>query len=139
MIRILAVGKIKATYYRDAVADYATRLSRFAPVEILEVGDSNPHDEGRALLAKAQGGPLVACDPAGEAWTTEELAEFMGRHGGPCFFVGGPDGLSAEVLTRSEHRLQLSAMTFPHELARLVLVEQVYRALTILRGHPYHR
>lgn len=139
MIRILAVGKIKASHYRDAIEDYLTRLTRFAPAEILEVPDSGPDEEGRALLAKAQGGPLVACDPHGRAWTTEDLARFLGAHGGPCFFVGGPDGLSQEVLARSEHRVQLSAMTLPHELARLVLIEQIYRAQTILRGHPYHR
>jgi 23S rRNA (pseudouridine1915-N3)-methyltransferase len=139
VIRVLAVGKIRASYYREAVADYLTRAGRFSPVEIVEVPDSTPPEEGRALWAKAQGGPTVACDVAGRPWSTERLAEFLGQHGGPCFFVGGPDGLDADVLDRADHRLQLSAMTFPHELARLMLVEQIYRALTILRGHPYHR
>ena len=139
MIRLIAVGRVKAPYYQNGIADYARRIGRFARLEILEVADKDPISEGSNILKKLSGEPIVACDPGGEAWSSPDLARFLGKHGGPCFILGGPDGLSDAVREKADHRLSLGSMTFPHELARLILLEQIYRGFTILRGHPYHR
>ncbi len=139
MIRVVAVGKLKARYYREAVAEYERRIRRFARVQLLEVPDREPQSEGQSLLAAARGEPLVALDVRGEAWDTPAFARFLSHNASPCFLVGGPDGLSQELLRGVARRLSLSPLTLPHELARLVLTEQIYRALTILKGHPYHR
>ncbi len=139
MIRLVAVGKLKADHYRSAVADYERRIGRFARFETAEVPDREPGSEGQSLLAAARGHPLVACDPQGESWDTPAFARFLGEHASPCFLIGGPEGLDSPVLRAAERSLSLSRLTFPHEMARLILVEQIYRALTILRGHPYHR
>jgi 23S rRNA (pseudouridine1915-N3)-methyltransferase len=139
VIRIVAVGKLKARPFRDGVADYERRIRRFAQVQMLEVPDREPQSEGQSLLAAARGEPLVALDARGETWDSAAFARFLGQHASPCFLLGGPDGLSEEVLQSVALRLSLSSLTFPHELARLILTEQIYRGLTILRGHPYHR
>jgi 23S rRNA (pseudouridine1915-N3)-methyltransferase len=139
MIRLVAVGKVKSGYYRDGIADYERRLSRYGRLSTSEIRDSNPQEEGDRILAQMKGSPVVACDVTGELWDSQRLAKLLGEQASPCFIIGGPDGLSQAVRDRADYLLQLSGFTLPHELARLVLVEQLYRAFTILRGHPYHR
>lgn len=139
MIRVLSVGRIRKGWAQQACADYSRRIQRFASLEVVEVPDSDPIAEARALRQKLAGGPVVACEPVGRAWTSPELAEFLGRHGSPTFLLGGPEGLGDGLGTEAHHRLAFGAVTLPHELARVVLLEQIYRGLTILRGHPYHR
>ncbi len=139
MIRLVAVGKIKNAPLRDAAADYLARIGRFARMEVLEIGDSNPTTEAKLMLATARGRPRIVCDERGETWTSRELAEFLGQHGSPCFFMGGPDGFDDQVEKECDRALRLSSFTLPHELARVVLLEQIYRGLSILKGHPYHR
>jgi len=139
VIRVLAVGKLKAAWYRDAVDDYRKRIGRFARLEILEIPDRNREEEGKRLLDASSGSPRIACDPGGESLDSAGFAKLIGEHGSPCFFLGGPEGLSRELVESCDRRLSLSPFTLPHELARLVLLEQIYRAWTILKGHPYHR
>jgi len=139
VIRVVAVGRLKASWAQEACAEYARRARRYARVEVVEVADREPVEAGRRLLEAARGRPLVACDPGGEALSSQELADLLGRHGSPCFLVGGPDGLSDEVRHGCDRRLSLGPLTLPHELARVVLLEQIYRGLSILKGHPYHR
>ena len=139
MIRVLVVGKLKARWAQLADEDFRRRLTRFARLEIIEVPDSDPDREGRQILAKLGREHLICCDPTGENWTSEELAERLGAHGSLAFCIGGPEGLSREVLERGQERFALGRVTLPHELARVTLLEQVYRGYTILGGHPYHR
>ena len=139
MIRVVAVGRLKAPYYRQAMEDYRRRISHFARLEITEVIGRGPLPEGRLLLDAAAGEPVIACDPQGEAFDSRHLSALLGRHGSPCFLLGGPEGLSSAVLEQSGRILSLSPLTFPHELARVILLEQIYRGLSLLRGHPYHR
>lgn len=143
MIRILAVGKMKDKRLAALVGDFQRRLRPLAPAEILEIKDSNPEKEGRELLAKlagcGTGNPVIALDERGEDLTSVEFAQLLGEQASPVFVIGGPDGLSPEVLAQATRRLRLSAMTLTHEMARLLLVEQIYRGLSILRGRPYHR
>ena len=102
-------------------------------------------EEGKRLLARVPAGAeVVALDRRGAAWSSERLAQYLDELAiraspGAAFLIGGAFGLSEEVLARASHRLSLSALTFPHELARLIMAEQLYRVTTILAGHPYHR
>lgn len=139
MIRFVVVGKLKSEWARSACEDYFKRIRRFAKPELREVSDSDPEREGAEILSGIGQSTLVACDPGGKAWSSEELAELLGREGAVSFVIGGPEGLSAKVLARANHKIAFGRITLPHELARVVLLEQVYRGFTILRGHPYHR
>lgn len=140
MIRVLAVGRLKAAWAQQACAEYEKRARRFSRVELVEIGDEDPAREGRALLARVgPGEQLIACDPAGQLGSSEEFAELLGRHGSLTFAIGGPDGLSDEVRARAVGAWAFGRVTLPHELARVVLLEQIYRGLSIRSGHPYHR
>ena len=139
MIRVVAVGRIKAPHYRQAVEDYRKRITRFADIEITELTGRGSRVEGRLLLEAASGHPVIACSPEGEALDSRRFSALLGRHGSPCFLLGGPDGLAPPVLESSDRVLSLSPLTFPHELAQVILLEQIYRGLSLLRGHPYHR
>lgn len=152
-VALLAVGRPKDPALASAVAGYEARIARYFRFDTLQVRDA-PADrddakareqESAALLAAApEGLDLVVLDPGGELWTSEELAGYLGDLGvygrpGAAFVVGGPRGLGEGILARATRRWALSRLTLPHELARLVVVEQLYRAGTILRGEPYHR
>lgn len=139
MIRILVVGRLKAGWAREAEADYRRRLGRYTRLEVHEVADSDPGREGQQILARLGQEPLVACDRRGETWSSEQLAERLAGHGSLSFCIGGPDGLDDEVRARSRECFAFGRLTLPHELARVVLLEQLYRGYTILGGHPYHR
>ncbi len=143
MIRIIAVGRLKDPRLAAAVEEYARRIRGLGALEMLEVRDEGPEREAEAMLRRlgspAGHGLVIALDERGEALTSRQFAALLGGHGDVAFLVGGPDGLGEAARRRAARTLQLSALTLPHELARLVLVEQVYRGLTILRGHAYHR
>ena len=118
--------------------EYVTRARRHLPIEIVEVDD----DDALARRLPARG-ELVALEPGGDAWTTEELAKHLEKqmlHGTPgvTFLIGGALGLPKAVVQKATRRLSLSNLTLPHRLARVVLCEQLYRAMTIIRGEPYH-
>lgn len=151
-LRVIAVGKDRSGLYAPAVEEYAKRLSRQVRFELIEVPEAKKHagtpqareEEGAALLAKV--GPrerVVVLDERGDELTSRELAgrvaRWLERGQDVVLLIGGSDGLAPEVLARAEERLALSRFTLAHRLARLVLVEQLYRAMTILRGEPYHK
>ena len=151
-LRVIAVGRDRSGLYAPAVEEYAKRLARQVRFELVEVPEARKHagtpqariEEGASLLARL--GPrerVVALDERGDELTSLELAGRVGRwlergHD-VALLIGGSDGLSPEVLGRADERLALSRFTLAHRLARLVLVEQLYRAVTILRGEPYHK
>jgi len=139
VIRILVVGRLKAKWAQLADEDYRKRLSRFTKLDVVEIPDSDPAREGTQMLARLGQEPLICCDPNGETWTSEELARRLGQHGSLSFCIGGPDGLSPEVLAAGWESFAFGRVTLPHELARVTLLEQIYRGYTILGGHPYHR
>jgi 23S rRNA (pseudouridine1915-N3)-methyltransferase len=138
-----------------AVADYEERTRRYWKLEIVEVGagargrDPSPErvmeaEAGRLLARLPADHEVIALTRAGRAMDSRRLARYLGERAvrsvpGVAFVLGGAYGLGEEVLARAARRLSLSAMTLPHEMARLVLVEQLYRAGTILRGEPYHK
>ena len=152
--RVVAVGKPRAQNVAAAIQDYETRAARYWPLEIREVREESARNatpelvrerEGERLLASAGANALiVACDADGDARTSAELAAWMHAEReralrDVAFVIGGAYGLSTAVREAAAQRLSLSRFTFPHELARLLLAEQLYRAGTIVRGEPYHK
>jgi 23S rRNA (pseudouridine1915-N3)-methyltransferase len=135
---VLAVGKMRDKHMSALCDDYVQRARRHVPVEIVEVEDDDALE--RRLPARAE---LIALEPGGDAWTTEELAKHLERqmvHGAQtiAFLIGGALGLPKSVVAKASRRLSLSNLTLPHRLARVVLCEQLYRAMSIIRGEPYH-
>jgi len=136
--RIVAVGRLKSAALRATCDDYLDRLRRYTRVEEREV-----KDEARVLATVPDGSHLVALSRRGEEWTSGELAAWTARWerdgADVTFAVGSADALPDAVLRQAERLWSLSRLTFPHELARVILYEQLYRAYTIRRGEPYHR
>lgn len=155
-LKIIAVGKLREAFYRAGVDEYSGRIQHFLPLTQIDVPagtgeDSNGKGRG-ALRREAEAiarhlpaeGRIVVCDAGGKSMTTEEFSQWLQRQMNDsvphvAFVVGGAWGLSDDLRKRADFMLSLSAMTLPHELARLVLVEQIYRALTLWRGLPYHK
>jgi 23S rRNA (pseudouridine1915-N3)-methyltransferase len=144
-VRVIAVGRVKERGVREAIDDYAARIGRYGRYEEVELKDGEP-DEVLARFDKAIGergrARVIALEVDGRAVTSEGLAEIVGRAENDgvselVFLIGGSYGLPKALSDRADAKLSLSKMTLPHRLARLVLLEQIYRAFTILRGEPY--
>jgi 23S rRNA (pseudouridine1915-N3)-methyltransferase len=157
-IDILSVGKIKEKFFRDAIEEYKKRLSRYCKIVEIEVPDEKTPDqaspeevrqikekEGARLLGKINDyAYVIALAIEGKSLTSEGLADEMNRLfiSGVShiqFVIGGSLGLSPGVMHRADYSLSFSKMTFPHQLMRVILAEQVYRAFRILRNEPYHK
>lgn len=141
-IVVAAVGKVKDRPLRAAIDEYAARVRRYVAFEEIEIADGPP-DRVRAGFEKAcREATVIAMEVDGQALTSEVFARSVERWGARgkgvvTFLIGGADGLPGPLSAGAHARLSLSTLTFPHRLARLVLVEQLYRAMTILRGEPY--
>jgi 23S rRNA (pseudouridine1915-N3)-methyltransferase len=147
------VGKLRTPYWEAAQEEYARRLKRYASLTISETKDAlgkgfsediAKEREGKSLLEKSAAARWrIALAPAGRGCTSEafaqKLQQWFERHGHIAFLLGGPAGLPEGTLNACDESLSLSAMTFPHELARILFLEQLYRAFTILKGEKYHR
>lgn len=157
-ITVIAVGKIKEKYFTGAVEEYAKRLSRYCRLELVEVADEKTPDgagealelqikekEGERILQKMpENAWVVALAIEGKMLDSEELADQMERWnvGGishVVFVIGGSLGLAPAVLKRADYKLSFSRMTFPHQLMRVILLEQVYRSFRIRNHEPYHK
>lgn len=157
-ITVLCVGKIKEKFYTAAVDEYVKRLSRYSKVEIAEVQDEKTVEgasekeeervrdiEGRRLLSRiSDGAYVIALAIEGESMSSVKLAarlEALAASGAShmVFVIGGSLGLSSEVMKRSDMQLSFSKLTFPHQLMRVILLEQIYRSFRIIRGEPYHK
>ena len=157
-ITIICVGKIKEKYLRDAIDEYSKRLSRYCKLEIIEVQDEKTPDnasekenldiknkEGKNILKHIKAGMcVVALALNGKMLTSEELSGFIDNlgvkgYGNIAFIIGGSLGLSQEVLKIADYSLCFSKMTFPHQLMRVILLEQIYRGYKIMKGEPYHK
>ena len=139
MIRILSVGKLKDPHLAELCADFSKRIGRWSSLKIVELKDQDPDREAKAMLQKLGKGPVHALDEKGDLLTSREFSTLLASHGSPTFLIGGPDGLGAEAKLRADRLFSLSPLTFTHETARYLLLEQIYRACTILRGEPYHK
>lgn len=153
-LSLLCIGRLSAGWLQEGVDDYARRVGRYLPLKVDELkecklgkkGDQRKiiQLEGEQLLARVpQGAYTVALDEKGKLFRSEDLADFLNRHmldSTPelSFIIGGPYGLSSEIKEKADLKMSLTPMTLTHQMARLILLEQIYRGLTILRNEPYH-
>jgi len=157
-ITIITVGKLKEKYLKEGIEEYSKRLSAYCKLSVVEVNDEKAPEElsstqmeqvkrkeGERILAHIkQDHYVIALAIQGQMWSSEKLSAELDRlatygKSQVAFVIGGSLGLSDEVMKRSDAQLSFSKMTFPHQLMRLILVEQVYRAFRISRGEPYHK
>lgn len=156
-ITVACVGKIKEKYFTDAVSEYSKRLSRYVTLNIAEVADEKAPEnmseaqmeqvketEGERLLKVIKDGLVVALAIDGKKMTSEAFAGFISDNmvrgvSHITFVIGGSLGLSNSVLKRADFKLSFSDMTFPHQLMRVVLLEQIYRGYRIMKNEPYHK
>ena len=157
-LTIIAVGKLKEKYLKQGIDEYSKRLSRFCDLEIIEIEDEQAPEnlspaqelqvkkkEADRILKKVKNGAtLVVMDVKGERCDSEGFAAklnsfFVSGSSHITFVIGGSLGLDSELIKRADLRFSLSALTFPHQLARLILLEQVYRAFKIMNGEVYHK
>lgn len=143
-IRLVAVGKLKETFWAQAIAEYSKRMSRYAHFEVVETDECRNIDlEGKEILKKLKGF-VVAADRNGEMLESEQFAEIFSKNmvqgiSEFTFIIGGSLGLSPEVKSRADLIISFGAVTYPHQLMRVILAEQLYRAMTILNGVTYHK
>ena len=157
-ITVIGVGKIKERFFEEAIKEYQKRLGRYCRLEIIQVGDEKTPDgagpaledqirdrEGQRILSHIKDGAyVIALAIEGRMLDSEELAkkiENLGVKGTShvIFIIGGSLGLSAQVMARADYHLSFSKMTFPHQLMRVILLEQIYRSCRILNHEPYHK
>lgn len=157
-ITILCVGKIKEKFYRDAIAEYGKRLSRYCKLDIVEVADEKTPDNASELVERQikekeaerlekylkDGAYICALAIDGKQLDSVELSEKIEQLGTGgtshiIFMIGGSLGMSEEILKRADMKLSFSKMTFPHQLMRVILLEQIYRAYRIMNHEPYHK
>jgi len=144
--KIVAIGRPSLKHAKAGIEEYTKRLRRHAPVEVIHPGrDAGREANSARLLEASEGGLRIVLDERGESFTTEGLAQLVrdwqldGAVKQVAFLVGGADGHTDELRSRADRVLALSSFTLQHELALLVLLEQIYRIHTLLRGEPYHR
>lgn len=157
-ITIIAVGKIKEKFYTQALKEYEKRLGRYCSLKIIEVPDEKAPEsmslaqaeeviqkEGQKILDKIpSGAQVITLEIQGKSIASEEFADYIDQcaisgKSNLCFVIGGSLGLSHEVKSVSDLALSFSKMTFPHQLFRVMLLEQIYRAFRIIRNEPYHK
>ena len=157
-ITLITVGKIKEKYLKDAIAEYTKRLSKYCKLEIVEVADEKTPDNAsevvedtirakeaeRILKYIKEDAYVITLEIQGKQLTSEELADKIDKLGIQgtshiIFIIGGSIGLGEAVLKKSNYALSFSKMTFPHQLMRVILLEQVYRSYRIISGEPYHK
>jgi len=144
MIKIICVGKIKEKYLQDAVSDYMKRLTKYHKVEIIELEDSNMDDEKFKILKYIDTKDyVITLDIEGNMLSSIELSNKIDKtfifNSNICFVIGGSDGLHNEVKERADYSLSFSKLTFPHQLFRVILLEQIYRVFKILNNETYHK
>ena len=142
-VTLITVGKIKEKFFQDAIAEYSKRLSRYCKLEIVQVADEKTPDgaseavetqikekEGERILSNIKDSEELAAKI--EKWGVSGISQIV-------FIIGGSLGLSNQVLARADYKLSFSKMTFPHQLMRVILLEQIYRSYRIIQGEPYHK
>jgi len=145
-VRVLCLGRARNEFIRQGIDEYVKRIRPMCGLEVLEVRRPSRRRTGRGtrnleneLLTLSRGFFTVALDPSGEMLSTPELAEVFEQHSDIAIIIGDPYGLPEELVRKCDLRLSLSRLTFTSELARLVIMEQIYRVLTIMAQHPYHK
>jgi 23S rRNA (pseudouridine1915-N3)-methyltransferase len=151
-LRVVWIGKTRSRELSALIDDFLERLRRFVPAEIMEIRDPRTGNDKRQLAAEEErllaaldsDDRVVVLDAGGQAWSSQQLAQFVGKHLGSdprrlTFVIGGYGGMTEKVKARAERKWSLSPLTFTHEMTRLIVVEQLYRAMCILKNHPYSK
>ena len=144
-ITVLAVGKLKEAFWKDACAEYLKRLEGYAKVQVREIPDSTPGKEAQGLLVQLpEQTPVLLLDIKGKEVASKTIAHKLEAYAldgtsHVVFIIGGSDGVAPEVKARATERISFGPITLPHNLARVVLLEQLYRAFKIMRNEPYHK
>ena len=144
MIKIICVGKLKEKYWKDAVDEYAKRMGKYHKIEIIELNDSNIKDEEKLILNKLDEKDYnILLDINGNKLNSEQLADKIDKtfitNSNICFIIGGSSGVGEEVRSKVNYRLSFSNLTFPHQLFRVMLLEQIYRCFKIINNETYHK
>lgn len=148
MIKIICVGKVKEKYFTLAVKEYQKRLGKYTKLEIVELPDYNYDviktklEEGKRILSKIKENDFVVIlDILGKKLNSIELSDFINKNISKniVFVIGGSNGLSEDVLNRANYSLSFSDLTFPHQLFRIILLEQIYRSFKIMNNESYHK
>ena len=144
MIKIVCVGKVKEKYLQEAISDYMKRLSKYHKVSIIELEDSNMEEESIKILKNIDGKDyVITLDIQGNMLSSVELADKIDKlfitNSNITFVIGGSDGLDKKVKERANYSLSFSKLTFPHQLFRVILLEQIYRSFKILNNETYHK
>lgn len=144
MIKIICVGKIKEKYLQDAISDYVKRISKYHKIEIIELEDSNIVEEKSRIMKHINNKDyVISLDIGGKMLSSIELANMIDKtfviNSNICFVIGGSYGLDNEVKNRANYSLSFSKLTFPHQLFRVILLEQIYRCFKILNNETYQK
>ena len=143
-MKIICVGKLKENYLKDATNEYLKRLSKYTKIELIELKDSNIHDEADLILKNINDKDFViTLEIEGNTLTSKELSQkiesWLINNSNITFVIGGSDGLDEKVKKRSNYKLSFSSLTFPHQLFRVMLLEQIYRSYKIINNETYHK
>lgn len=141
-LRVIAVGRVREKHVRQAIDDYAGRIKHYVGLDEVEISDGTDEEVAQRMKKAAREATIVTLDSRGQSMSSHAFAAFVERlsrvdKGEIAFVIGGKEGLGPACLAQGKHMLSLSEMTLPHRIARLFLMEQLYRAMTILRGEPY--
>lgn len=143
MIKIICVGKLKEQYLKDAVLEYSKRISKYTKLEIIELKDSNINLEKEEILKHIYKDYIITLEIEGNSISSVELASKIDNifinNPNICFIIGGSDGLHDDIKRLSNYKLSFSKLTFPHQLFRVMLLEQIYRSFKILNNETYHK
>ena len=144
MIKIICVGKIKEKFLRDAIEEYMKRLSKYHKINIIEIMDSNKKTEATEILKKIDNKDyIITMEIEGKELSSTELSNLIDKtfitNPNITFIIGGSDGLDDEIKKLSNYKLSFSKLTFPHQLFRVILLEQIYRSFKILNNETYHK
>ncbi len=144
MIKIICVGKVKEKYLKDGIDDYLKRIKKYHKIELIEINDSNIEEEGKGILKYINPKDyIITLEIEGNMVNSKELANMIDttfiKNSNIDFIIGGSDGLLPTIKNLSNYKLSFSKLTFPHQLFRIVLLEQIYRSFKILKNETYHK
>ena len=144
MIKIICVGKVKEKFYRDAIEEYMKRLSKYHKINIIEVMDSNIKTEATEILKKIDNKDyIITMEIEGKELSSKDLSNLIDKtfitNPNITFIIGGSDGLDDEIKKLANYKLSFSKLTFPHQLFRVILLEQIYRSFKIQNNETYHK
>lgn len=144
MIKIICVGKIKEKYLKEGIEDYSKRIKKYHKIELIELNDSNMEEEAKEIIKYINTKDyVITLEIGGNMVSSEQLSQMIDKtfitHPNIVFIIGGSDGISNSIKNISNYKLSFSKLTFPHQLFRIILLEQIYRSFKIMNNETYHK